>query len=154
MERRLHPLFQQSLQNNSKTPDQKIQIQEKFDPTPAKYGHSSQASHSADITEFLNESKLKINRLTQKLANFEDRLDGLTQEVRTANSRLSSRFNERGLAEHKIEALIERQNSVINSFEKRMNQMTKNLEDSQLQLIRTQSALEDARREIAKLKRL
>lgn len=154
MERRLHPLFEQSLQNSQKTPDQKIQIQEKFDPTPIKYSHVPQTSNSTDLIEFLNESKLKMNRMTQKMGNFEDRLDGLTQEVRAANSKISSRLNERGLAEHKIEALIERQNSVINSFEKRMNQMTRNLEESQLQLIRTQSALEDARREIAKLKRL
>lgn len=154
MERRLHPLFQQSLQNNPRTPDQKIQIQEKFDPTPSRYGQAPQTSGSTEVTEFLNESKLKMNRFTHKMANFEDRLDSLTQEVRAANSKLTSRFNERGLAEHKIEALIERQNSVINTFEKRMAQMAKNLEDSQLQLIRTQSALEDARREIGKLKRM
>lgn len=152
MERRLHPLFQQSLESDPK--NQKIQIQEKFDPTPMRYTQAPQSSASADMMEFINESKLKMNRFAQKIANMEDRIDGLTQEVRAANAKFTSRYSERGLAEHKIEALIERQNSMINSFEKRMAQMAKHMEESQLQLIRTQSALEDARREIAKLKKL
>jgi hypothetical protein len=150
MERKLNPLFQQG--NLSQ-----VQIQEKFDPTPANYIQSSPAeapSTSSDVLEFINESKLKMNRLAQKMIHFEDRFEGLTQEVRTGNAKLSSRFTERGLAETKIEALIERQNSIINSFEKRMTQMGKTLEEAQLQLLRTQSALEDARKEIAKLKKL
>ena len=154
MERRLHPLFQQSLQNNQKTIVQKVQIQEMFDPTPAAYAQNNQGSANSNVMEFLNESKLKMNRMAQRMANFEERIDGISQEMRTTHSKLSSRFTERGLAEHKIEALIERQNSVINSFEKKMTQMSKVIEDSNLQLLRTQSALEDARREIAKLKRL
>lgn len=154
MERRLHPLFQESLQNNQKTIDQKVQIQEKFDPTPAAFSQNNPGSANSNMMEFLNESKLKMNRIAQKMANFDDRLEGITQEMRSTHSKLSSRFTERGLAEHKIEALIERQNSVINSFEKKMAQMAKVIEDSNLQLLRTQSALEDARREIAKLKKL
>ncbi|MES2768583.1 MAG: hypothetical protein V4596_05490 [Bdellovibrionota bacterium] len=154
MERRLHPLFQESLQNNQKTINQKVQIQEKFDPTPAAFSQNNPGSANSNMMEFLNESKLKMNRIAQKMANFEDRLAGVTQEMRATHAKLSSRFTERGLAEHKIEALIERQNSVINSFEKKMAQMSKVIEDSNLQLLRTQSALEDARREIAKLKRL
>jgi hypothetical protein len=148
MERKLNQLFQQ---NNLS----QVQIQEKFDPTPAAYNTSSQNTESSsDILEFINESKLKLNRLAQKMVHFEDRFDGLIQEVRASNAKLSSRFTERGLAENKVEALIERQNSIINTFEKRMNQMAKTFEDSQLQLLRTQSALEDARKEIAKLKKL
>lgn len=151
MERRLNPLFQQNL-------TQKTQIQEKFDPTPQTYMQNAQSTTpsavATNVMEHLNESKLKMNRIAQKMANFEDRIDGITQEMRVAHSKLSSRFNERGLAEHKIEALIERQNAMINNFEKRMTQMAKVVEESQLQLVRTQSALEDARREIAKLKRL
>jgi hypothetical protein len=147
MERKLNPLFQESLNSH--------RIQEKFDPTPASFTQQqSQANSNSNIMEFINESKLKLNRLAQKMTYFEDRFDGLTQEVRAGNTKLSGRFTERALAETKIEALIERQNSMINSFEKRMTQMGKTLEDAQLQLLRTQSALEDARKEIAKLKKL
>lgn len=151
MERRLNPLFQESLNKTQ----QKIQIQEQFDPTPQiLQPNTSQSTINANMMEFLNESKIKMNRMTQKMANLEDRVDAITQEMRATHTRLSTRFNERALAESKVEALIERQNSIINSFEKRMTQMARVIEDSQLQLLKTQSALEDARREIAKLKKL
>lgn len=148
MERKLNPLFQQSNLNAQ------VQIQEKFDPTPSHFGQPIPGSISTDTMESINESKLKINRIAQKMTYLEDRFDGLTQEVRANNTKLSGRFTERALAETKIEALIERQNSMINAFEKRMNQMGKTLEDAQMQLLRTQSALEEARKEIAKLKKL
>ena len=148
MERKLNTLFQQ----NNSTPQ--VRIQEKFDPTPSVFAQQNAAAASSDMNEFVNESKLKLNRLAQKMSQFEDRFEGLTQEVRASHTKLSGRFTERALAETKIEALIERQNSIINTFEKRMSQMNKTLEDAQLQLLRTQSALEEARKEIAKLKKL
>lgn len=151
MERKLHPLFQQT--------NQKVQIQEKFDPTPVSYSQPSGNQNAItaakhDLSEFVNETKLKTNRMNQKILNFESRIDNIAYEMRASLVKMSSRFSERIVADHKIEALIERQNTVVNSFEKRMNQLVKIVEESQTQLIRTQAALDEARREISKLKRL
>ncbi len=149
MERKLHPLFQRT--------DERIQIQEKFDPTPVSYSKAptpKAVQPGAEISEFINETKLRMNRMNQKISMFEARADNLVHEVKTSLTKMSARFSERTIADHKVETLIERQNLIINNFEKRMNQMVKVIEDSQTHLLKTQAALDDARREIAKLKRL
>jgi hypothetical protein len=149
MEKRLHPLFQQSANQP--------RIQAQFDPTPANLTENlaaKTATSSADVSEFVGETKLKLNRMNQKIVTIEDRLENFALEVRSNFSKIAGRLNEHGLNDTKIESLIERHNNMIHAFEKKLIQMAKLLEDSQAQLITTQGALEDARREIARLKKI
>lgn len=149
MEKRLHPVFQEKTQQT--------RIQTQFDPTPESLtGQLQKKDLSADpkLQEALNEQQLKINRFSQRLHNTEMRMESFTEEMRTQITKISSRFNEVGLNHTKIESMMERHNSILHAFEKRINQMVKLLENSQTQLLTTQAALEDARREIMKLKRL
>jgi chromosome segregation ATPase len=102
----------------------------------------------------VNETKLKLSRLAQKMTHIEDRVDHFTNEIREAFSKLSGKISERVLNDTKIESMMERHNHTVNAFEKKLMQMTRLVEESQNQLITTQTALEEARKEIARLKRL
>jgi len=148
MERKLHPSFQQI---------HSPKIQTQFDPTPASLTQNLESSKNAlkaDIQEHTQETMLKFNRLSQKISQLEGRIDHVTADLRGAYSKIAARVSERSLNDTKIESMIEKHNQMVNAFEKRLMQMTKLIEDSQAQLLTTQGALEEARREIARLKRI
>lgn len=65
---------------------------------------------------------------------------------------LATKANERRVAEGKIQELIDRHNSLIMNFENRMTHMSRIMNEQELKLYNATAALEDARREIAKLR--
>lgn len=104
--------------------------------------------------EALKTMSLKTEKLVQKHLYLEQRLDALIGESRAKYAQLSGKLTEKGLHEVEIQSLLERHNQLVRNFESRLGQMQKVVDSQQMQLMNYASALEDARREIAKLKRL
>lgn len=156
-ERKLHPNL---LLNTDFKKESKGQIQAEFDPTPVTWLQSDIAqvkSAAKEITEqqeFLGEAKIKMNRLAQKVQNIEERLEALSTEMRANYAKLAARVVEKAVTESRVESFMEKHNQVLQNFERKMGQMTKLLEDYQNKIMISNAALDDARREIARIKKL
>lgn len=106
------------------------------------------------MIELSKTTTLKVERMSQKLAQVEGRVDQMTQELRSKYATLSGRMTERSLAESELEAMLERHNQIIRTFESRMSQLQRLCEAQQMQLLSAQAALEEAKRDIARLKKI
>lgn len=168
MERKLHPNLLNSdlskrIQDSKK--EGKINspqgfIQAEFDPTPVAWLQSdlaqvkSAAKEISEQQEFIGEAKIKMNRLAQKVMNIEERLETLSTEMRASCAKLSAKVSEKVVSETRVEAFMEKHNQVLQNFERKMGQMTKLLEDYQNKVMISNAALDDARREIARMKKI
>lgn len=108
----------------------------------------------AQWADSLKGSHLKLERLQQMIARLENSHNGLAQEVGSRLSQMQQRIIERASYDEKTQEMIDRHNHVIKSFEVRMNQMQKLIQEKELVLNSTLQALNDCKHEIARLKRL
>lgn len=106
------------------------------------------------VQETVKTTTLKTEKLGQRMAQMEQRSDALSHELRTKYASLSGKITERNLQESEIHGLLERHNQIIRNFENRMTQLQRLIEQQQLQMMNSQAALEEARREIARMKRI
>lgn len=67
---------------------------------------------------------------------------------------LSSRVSDKKASEMKVQELIDRHNGLIKSYEVRLNQVQKLMVEKENQSIQLQSSLNEARMEIARVKRM
>lgn len=89
-----------------------------------------------------------------KLNNLESRFDALAADLRQKYSHLSSKTTEGNLSNLKTQALVDKHTHVLRQFESRTTQLTRVIEEQEFQLMNYKSALDEARKEIAKLKKL
>ncbi len=109
------------------------------------------------ITQALNESNKasngKFDRLQQGLARLETSHNGLALEAGQKIQQINAKLAERKSLDAKIQEMVDRHNNVIKSFEVRLNHMQKLLSDKENQMAASQAALNEAKMEIARLKR-
>jgi DNA polymerase II small subunit/DNA polymerase delta subunit B len=106
------------------------------------------------VTETIKTSSLKSEKVSQRVAQVESRVDALAQEIRSKYAQLSGRVTERNLMETEVQSMLDRHNQVVRNFENRMVQMQRLVENQQIMLMNSQAALEESRRELARLKRI
>ena len=106
------------------------------------------------VTEMIKTSTLKGEKVSQRVAQAEGRIETLAQEIRSKYAQLSGRVTERNLMETEVQSMLDRHNQVVRNFENRMTQMQRLIENQQMLLMNSQAALEEARRELARLKRV
>ncbi len=118
-----------------------------------KSDESARQNH-VQWTDSLKGSHLKLERLQQMIARLENSHNGLAQEVGLRLTQMQQRIIERASYDEKTQEMIDRHNHVIKSFEVRMNQMQKLMQEKEVVLSSTLQALNDCKHEIARLKRL
>ena len=106
------------------------------------------------VNELVKTSHLKFEKQTALLARLEQSHNGLATEAGQKIAQIAQRVNERKSLDLKVQEMIDRHNNVIKSFEVRMNHLQKLLTEKEGQMISAQSALNEAKMEIARLKRL
>ncbi|ODS51080.1 MAG: hypothetical protein ABS42_00300 [Bdellovibrio sp. SCN 50-8] len=109
---------------------------------------------ASSMEEYKNTSNTKFERLAQQVARLEGLQGKVHQEVTTRVSQIHSRLGERQSMDLKIQEMMDRHQAMLRSAEMRMQQMQKLLNEKEAQAMSAQMALNDARIEIAKLKRL
>ena len=109
------------------------------------------SSRLEELTKLIN---LKTERLSVRQRMFEERQDEVASDFQKRLTSMVARYSEMPKIELKIQELLERQNQVIRTFESRMNHFRKVIDNQESQLFRALTELEEARREIARLKRL
>jgi hypothetical protein len=107
----------------------------------------------AQINEFIRGSQTKFDRVHQAIQRLEQNDQALNLEAAQKISQIHNRLGERRTMDLKIQEMIDRHNTVLRGFEVRLGQMQKILMEKESQLISSQAALNEAKMEIARLKR-
>ena len=105
-------------------------------------------------TELLNAMKTRVERVASAVQRSEEYCKVNIQELNAKYATISGKMAERKLAETKIEEIVDRYSQTMNQMELRLNQLQKVINEQELQLHSSRSALQEALREITKLKKL
>lgn len=114
----------------------------------------SLANAVTQVNEFIKSSQNKFERLQQAIVRLEQNDQVLNTETAQRLSHINNRMGERKVMDMKIQEMIDRHNSVLKSYEVRFNQLQKLLADKEAMLVSAQSALNETKMEISRLKRL
>ena len=138
-----------------KAPNQLLIMEQKVSETRSQIYQLSESLSKivSQINEFMKSSQVKFERLSAGIQRLEQGHQALNTDAVQKLGQLHNRFAERKTMDLKIQEMMDRHNSVLRSFEMRLGQMHKVLSEKEAQLLQSQSALNDAKMEIARLKR-
>ena len=109
---------------------------------------------ASQMSEISKTTHLKFERLQQQVQRLEQAHNGLAQESIHKMTHLNQKITDRKSVDQKIQDMVDRYTNVIKSFEVRMHHLQKLLADKEAQMVATQTALNETKMEIARLKRL
>ncbi len=107
-----------------------------------------------EFEEWKKAVSLRSEKTIQKLKSVEDRMGQLVREINERQAYILTRVKDKQLGEMKIEGLLERHNQIVQSFELRLAQAQRVIENQSLQLNKQQALIDESRRQIEKLKKL
>lgn len=109
------------------------------------------------LTQALNETtkngNARMERFQQGLSRLETSHNGLAVEAGQKIQQINNKLAERKALDLKIQEMVDRHNNVIKSFEVRLNHLQKLLSEKEAQVAAAYTALNEAKMEIARLKR-
>lgn len=106
------------------------------------------------LDEGLKSSKVSHETQTGRIQSLEVRMENLAHELRSKLQSLSGKVSEAHMSDLKTQALMDRHTQLLRQFEARVTQLQKVIEDQEFQILGYQASLEEARRELSKLKKL
>lgn len=109
---------------------------------------------SHTFVESQKNTQLKIDRCQYQVGRLENQQNQSSAEVNAKIHHLSQRNMERQNIDIKVQEMIDRHNSVVKTFEVRLNQLQKLLAEKEAQYRAVQASLSEAKMEIMRLKRL
>lgn len=109
---------------------------------------------SARQNEISRDSQSRLDRFEQQMIRLEDGISRLTNDTSQRLASLAGRINERKVTDSKVQELMDRHNLMLRNFENRLASMQKLAADQEQALLSAFAALEDARAELSRLKRL
>lgn len=86
------------------------------------------------VNEFLKLSQARFEKLGKFITDVDESLRDVQEDHDRKLAHLNSRLNERKVQDSKIEEMIERHNQIVKSFEARLNQLQKIINEKDLQL--------------------
>lgn len=111
------------------------------------------AEAQTQVGEYTKLNTLRLDRAAQAMARIEQHLFKSVQDLNEKYAGVAGRLNERKVSETKIEELIDRHNQLVQNFDTRLKQMQKQQADREMQFLKAVAALEEARAEIARMKK-
>lgn len=109
---------------------------------------------SATVNEYMKNTSMRMERFQQQLARLEQSHNGLAQESGQKIAQVNLRLQEKKALDLKVQEMLDRHNTVVRSFEVRMNHLQKLLAEKEAQTQAAQMALNETKMELARLKRL
>lgn len=105
--------------------------------------------------EELNRSvHTRLERFSNAIVRVEESQMTHNQEATAKFAQIVAKVNERKINDTKVQELVDRHNTVIRNFENRLMALQRLVSEQELALHNSQAALEEARTEILRLKRL
>ena len=111
------------------------------------------ANMVAQVNEFMKITQSRVDKLYANAKHQELHTEAFRTETAQKLSMVHARLNERKSMETKIQEMIDRHNSILRSYDVRLNHMQHLLAEKDAQLVESQTALNEAKMEIARLKR-
>ena len=109
---------------------------------------------AAQVNELGRDSLSRLDRYEKQLLRLEDGIQRLTGDTSSRLASLAARVNERKVSDSKLQDLIDRHNLLVRNFENRLSSLQKLAGDQEQALLSAFAALEDARADLARLKRM
>lgn len=104
--------------------------------------------------EMSKQTQSKFEVTHQKLTALDSKFEALAADLRSKYSSLSGKVTERNLVDMKTQALVDRHTQIMRQFEQRVSQLQKVIEEQEFMLMNYRGYLDEAKKEIARLKRL
>ncbi len=108
----------------------------------------------SQVNEFIKSVTGKQDRMQQALQKLEIQDQTIASEMNQKFAHLNNRLGERKSLDIKIQEMVDRHNNVLRGYEVRISQMQKLIADKESAMISAQAALNEAKMEISRLKRL
>lgn len=109
------------------------------------------------LQQLMNEANkangARSERFQASLTRLETSHNGLAMEAGQKIQQINNKLAERKALDMKIQEMVDRHNNVLKSFEVRLNHLQKLLADKEAQVSASNAALNEAKMEIARLKR-
>jgi DNA repair exonuclease SbcCD ATPase subunit len=113
---------------------------------------TQQQKMQTQLLDHVKGVNLKLERMQQLVSRLENSHNGLTQEIANRMSQMHGHIVERASVDEKTQEMIDRHNQMMKSFEARMTQLQRILQEKEAQLSHSLQALSEAKNEIARLK--
>ncbi len=111
-------------------------------------------TQDAIIEELVGSSQIKFERFKQAFHRVEEFVKNNINELNGRFGKLNSRIVSQNYNDSKLEQMMQKHNEIILAFEAKLSKVQKVMSDQEIQLMNYKGALEEARHEIARLKRL
>ncbi len=108
----------------------------------------------ARFNELSRDTQGRLDRYGHQLLRLEDGISRLTEDTSQRFAQVVAKVNERKLQDSKVQEMLDRHNILVRNFENRLSAMQKLTSDQEQALLSAHAALEDARAELARLKRI
>lgn len=95
----------------------------------------------------------RLERFSAAIVRVEDTQNKAHQEIAGRFATVAAKVNERKITDTKVQELVDRHNSIIRNFENRMHSLQRLVSEQEMALHNAQATLDEARNEIARLKR-
>jgi chromosome segregation ATPase len=106
------------------------------------------------FAELFKNTQTRMDRLQQSIQKLEQNDHMIAQEIATRMNQVHTRIGDRKTQDLKIQQMMDRHNTKKKSFELRLQQAQKVLSEKEAQVLQTTAALNEAKMEIARLKRM
>lgn len=108
----------------------------------------------AKVGELARDTQGRLDKYGQQIMRLEDGLSRLTRDSADRFASIVARVNERKVQDSKVQEMMDRHNLLVRNFENRLESLQRLAGDQEQALLSAFAALEDARAELARLKRI
>ena len=106
------------------------------------------------VEEVVTQNKQRFERVQGHFKSQTEMIKNGFNDVNTKIAHVVSRVNERKVSENVVKEMVERQASLVQNFEVRMQQLSRIISEQELQLMNARSELKEALGELSRLKKL
>lgn len=105
------------------------------------------------INELSRILALKTERMSIKIKLLEERQQAFVEEFQQKMTSMNVKLSDRPRVDIMVQEIIERHNQVVRTFENRLGQLKRVVENQEVELLKAMNELSEARKELARLKR-
>lgn len=159
MQKELNPLLFGENAQKSRLVDKSMpspQLEQKIQETKQQMQSVTEALQRivSQMNEYMKTNQAKLERMTSSISTLEANDEIISKDTNDKMNQLNARLGERKSMDAKVQDLVDRQNNILRTFEVRLNHMQMLLNEKDAQLVSSQAALNEAKMEIARLKRM
>lgn len=106
------------------------------------------------MNEFIKSTQGRFEKTNQQILRLEQNDQTILKDLSQRISSVHSRFSDKTNMEYKIQEMMDKHQSILRSYELKLQQIQKILNERDAQLISTQALLSETKMELARLKRI